>query len=117
MGQPDTSALEPQLAAGGRPKIGYGFFRASTGIEARSLDSEPKVLAVTPHGQLHELPLMLSWLLLSLSLLPMPMPMLMLMLMLMRALLLLLVLLLLLLQLLMLLSLLLVLSMLLLLLL
>ena len=47
-GQPDTSVLEPQLAAGGRPKIGGEFPKLSTGFEPQSLDSEPRVLAVTP---------------------------------------------------------------------
>ena len=37
---------------------------ASRGFEPRSLDSDTRVLTVTPRGQLRELPVMLSWLLL-----------------------------------------------------
>ena len=47
---------------------------ASRGFEPRSLDSESRVLTVTPRGQLHELPVMLSWLLLLLLLLMLPSP-------------------------------------------
>jgi hypothetical protein len=54
-GQPDMSALDPQLAPGCRPWIGCESPQASTGFEPRSLDSEPRVLAVTTQCKLHEL--------------------------------------------------------------